>query len=123
MREIVTPAMVRRIAEAGRSGRILAVNTTNVDDGSQRVWNLVTEAQRAVETDDVDRIHRIMLASAGIPGAFPFRVIDDELYVDGGVTGNILYGGRVREEQLAQAGAVGRERRTARGTAPRARCA
>jgi hypothetical protein len=98
MREIVTPAMVRRIAEAGRSGRLLAVNTTNVDDGSQRVWNLVAEARRAVETDDVDRIHRIMLASAGIPGAFPFRVIDDELYVDGGVTGNIIYGGRVKEE-------------------------
>ena len=39
-----------------------------------------------------------MLASAGIPGAFPFRLIDDELYVDGGVTGNIIYGGRVKEE-------------------------
>src|SRR5215218_4149594 len=75
MREIVTLAMVRRIAEAGRDGRILAV-----------------------ETDDVDRIHRIMLASAGIPGAFPFRVINDELYVDGGVTGNIIYGGRVKED-------------------------
>ena len=98
MREIVTLAMVRRLAEAGRDGRILAVNTTNVDDASQRVWNLVAEAQRAVETDDVDRIHRIMLASAGIPGAFPFRVINDELYVDGGVTGNIIYGGRVKEE-------------------------
>jgi len=98
MREIVTLALVRRIAEAGRDGRILAVNTTNVDDGSQRVWNLVVEAQRAVETDDVDRIHRIMLASAGIPGAFPFRVINDELYVDGGVTGNIIYGGRVKED-------------------------
>jgi hypothetical protein len=98
MREIVTLAMVRRIAEAGRDGRILAVNTTNVDDASQRVWNLVAEARRAVETDEVDRIHRIMLASAGIPGAFPFRVINDELYVDGGVTGNIIYGGRVKED-------------------------
>jgi hypothetical protein len=98
MREIVTLALVQRVAEAGRGGRILAVNTTNVDDASQRVWNLVTEARRAVETDDVDIIHRIMLASAGIPGAFPFRVINDELYVDGGVTGNIIYGGRVKED-------------------------
>jgi hypothetical protein len=98
MREIVTLALVRRVAEAGGDGRILAVNTTNVDDGSQRVWNLVAEARRAVETNDVDRIHRIMLASAGIPGAFPFRLINDELYVDGGVTGNIIYGGRVKEE-------------------------
>jgi predicted acylesterase/phospholipase RssA len=44
-------------------------------------------------------VYRILLASAGIPGAFPFREIDGSLYVDGGVTGNILYGGRVREEQ------------------------
>lgn len=98
MRGIITPAMVRRVAAAGRDGRILAVNTTNIDDGSQRVWNLVAEAQHAVETNDVDRVHRIMLASAGIPGAFPFRVINDEMYVDGGVTGNIIYGGRVKEE-------------------------
>ena len=34
-----------------------------------------------------------MLASAGIPGAFPFRMIDDELYVDGGVTGNMSTAG------------------------------
>ena len=40
-----------------------------------------------------------MLASAGIPGAFPFRMIDDELYVDGGVTGNIVYGGRISEDR------------------------
>ena len=39
-----------------------------------------------------------MLASAGIPGAFPFRIIDGQLYVDGGVTGNIIYGGRIAEE-------------------------
>src|SRR5207244_207960 len=56
MRAIVTLALVRRVAEAGGDGRILAVNTTNVDDGSQRVWNLVAEARRAVETNDVDRI-------------------------------------------------------------------
>jgi predicted acylesterase/phospholipase RssA len=63
------------------------------------VWDVGREAQRAVDSGNVDRVHRILLASAGIPGAFPFREIDDTLYVDGGVTGNILYGGRVREEQ------------------------
>ena len=39
-----------------------------------------------------------LLASAGIPGAFPFRMIDQQLYVDGGVTGNITYGGRFAED-------------------------
>ena len=82
----------------GQGQRILAVNTTNVDDGSQRVWNLVAEARRAVETNDVDPIHRIMLASAGIPGAFPFRLIDDELYVDGGVTGTSSTAGGSRRK-------------------------
>jgi predicted acylesterase/phospholipase RssA len=37
-------------------------------------------------------MRRILLASAAVPGAFPPRVIDGSLYVDGGVTGNILYG-------------------------------
>jgi hypothetical protein len=44
-----------------------------------------------------------MLASAGIPGALPFRIIDQELYVDGGVTGNIQYGGRRGEENTLPA--------------------
>jgi hypothetical protein len=89
---------MRPNATAGADGRLLAVNTTNLDEATSRVFDLVAEAQRAVETGQVDRVHNIMLASAGIPGAFPFRIIDDELYVDGGVTGNIIYGGRIAEE-------------------------
>src|SRR5262249_52441130 len=42
---------------------------------------------------------QILLASSGIPAAFPFREIDGSIYVDGGVTGNILYGGGTREDQ------------------------
>jgi predicted acylesterase/phospholipase RssA len=99
MRARVDLALLRRIADAHRAGRILLVNTTDIDDGGMWVWDVGREAQRAVETGTVDRVYRILLASAGIPGAFPFREIDGSLYVDGGVTGNILYGGRVREEQ------------------------
>jgi patatin-like phospholipase len=99
MRARVDLALLRRIADATRAGRVLLVNTTDIDDGGMWVWDLGREAQRAVETGNVDRVYRILLASAGIPGAFPFREIDGSLYVDGGVTGNILYGGRVREEQ------------------------
>ena len=98
MREKIDLALITRLAEAGQDGRMLVVNTTNVDDSTGRVWDLVAEAQRVRTTGDVDRVHRILLASSGIPGAFPFREIDNELYVDGGVTGNILYGGRLREE-------------------------
>jgi Patatin-like phospholipase len=98
MREHITLEKLRRIAQAGADGRLLAVNTTDLDTGTSRVFDLVTEAQQAVNSGQVDRIHNIMLASAGIPGAFPFRIIDDQLYVDGGVTGNIIYGGRIAEE-------------------------
>jgi hypothetical protein len=95
--------MLRRVAKAGTDGRILMVNTTNVDLGTSHVFNLVAEAQRAVESGQLDRFHNIVLASAGIPGAFPFRMIDDGLYVDGGVTGNIYYGGRGGEENALPA--------------------
>jgi hypothetical protein len=95
MRRHITMDMVRRIAKAGADGRMLVVNTTNLDDAGPRVFDLVEEAQRAADSGELERIHNIMLASAGIPGAFPFRIIDQELYVDGGVTGNILYGGRL----------------------------
>ena len=98
MREHITLEKLRRIAQAGADGRLLAVNTTDLDTGTSRVFDLVAEAQRAINSGEVDRIHNIMLASAGIPGAFPFRIIDDQLYVDGGVTGNIIYGGRIAED-------------------------
>ena len=98
MRDHINLDKLRQIAKAGADGRLLAVNTTNLDVGQSRVFDLVAEAQRAVASGDVDRIHNIMLASAGIPGAFPFRIIDDQMYVDGGVTGNIIYGGRIAEE-------------------------
>jgi predicted acylesterase/phospholipase RssA len=54
--------------------------------------------ERDVESGSSDRVHQILLASSGIPGAFPFREIDGSIYVDGGVTGNLLYGGARRTE-------------------------
>ena len=99
LRARVDLAMIRRIADASRQGRFLLVNTSDVDDGSSWVWDVGSEAQRAVDSGDVERVHRILLASSGIPRAFPFREIDGALYVDGGITGNILYGGATREER------------------------
>jgi Patatin-like phospholipase len=103
MRSHITMDLVRRVASAAADGRLVAVNTTNLDNGTSRVFDLGAEARRAVAENKLERIHNVMLASAGIPGAFPFRMIDDELYVDGGVTGNIVYGGRITEDQSLQA--------------------
>jgi hypothetical protein len=99
MRERIDLQMVKRLAEAGQDGRLLVVNTTNVDNGDMRAWDVVAEAQRSLQAGNVDRVHRILLASSGIPGAFPYREIDGEMYVDGGITGNILYGGRLGEKE------------------------
>ena len=94
----VTREMVQKIADAGSDGRLLAVGTTNLDDSGPRVFDMVAEARRALSGGSTRRIHDIMLASAGIPGAFPHREIDGAMYVDGGITGNILYGGHLTEE-------------------------
>jgi len=77
---------------------LLFVNATNLDDGAQRVFYLVPEARRAMETNDPSRFIRILLASSGVPGAFPYREIDGAMYVDGSVTANMIYDGHLPEE-------------------------
>lgn len=98
LRKTVDATMVRKLAETSKDGRLLAVNTTTLDDGGSLVFDLVHEARAATQSGNLDRIHDIMLASAGIPGVFPFRLIDGEMLVDGGVTGNIIYGGRLADK-------------------------
>jgi predicted acylesterase/phospholipase RssA len=90
--------MLERIAAEAPSGRALLVNTTNIDLGEMRAWDLVAEARIALTRDDDSYFHRILLASAGIPAVFPARSIGDYLYVDGAITGNILYAGRTGEK-------------------------
>ncbi len=98
LRETVDLDLVTRIAQEGGDGRLLAVNTTNLDAAAPQGFDLVAEAELAVRTGSLDRLHSVMLASAGIPGAFPYREIDGQMFVDGGVTANIIYGGRLGEE-------------------------
>jgi hypothetical protein len=98
LRAALDRRMIERIAATADSNRELVVNTTNIDFGDMHAWDMVAEANAALATDNEDRVHRILLASAGIPAVFPARGIGDYLYVDGAITGNILYGGRAPEE-------------------------
>ena len=91
--------MLERIAAQEPTGRSLLVNTTNVDFGDMHAWDIIAEARSAVTGNNEERVHEILLASAGIPGFFPARGIDQYLFVDGAITGNILYGGRAREDE------------------------
>ena len=97
MRAKLDQPMLERIVAQGKSGRSLLVNTTNIDLGEMHAWDITAEAQAAIASHNEERVYSILLASAGIPAVFPARSIYGYLYVDGAITGNILYGGRVRE--------------------------
>ena len=94
----VDRALLERIVAEGAKGRALLVNTTNVDLGDNRVWDLTAEAKAALAGDE-EHVRRLLLASAGIPAVFPARGIGEYLYVDGAITGNIIYGGETREAE------------------------
>ena len=98
LRGSIDRAMLERIVAEGAKGRALLVNTTNVDLGDNRVWDLIAEAKHSLAGDE-EHLRRVLLASAGIPAVFPARGIGDYLYVDGAITGNIIYGGETRENQ------------------------
>jgi predicted acylesterase/phospholipase RssA len=103
MRNAMDRQMVERIAKEDGSGRLLAVNTTNVDLGDMHPWDIIAECKTALAQNDMNHVHRILLASAGIPGIFPAQDIGPYLYVDGAITGNILYGSRTKEDQTLAA--------------------
>jgi predicted acylesterase/phospholipase RssA len=99
LRTALDRSMIERIAAEASNNRTLLVNTTNIDLGDLRVWDIVAEARMALASNDEDHVRAILLASAGIPAVFPARGIGDYLFVDGAITGNILYAGRTREEE------------------------
>jgi hypothetical protein len=98
MRKSLDRPLLERIAGQAGNGRTLLVNTTNIDLGDMQAWDVVAETKAALAADNFDRVYSVLLASAGIPAIFPARDIGDYLYVDGAITGNILFGGRAREE-------------------------
>lgn len=87
---VIDEAFIRRMAEESRAGKLLMTSATDLDLGRQRFWSLGVEAEEAVESGHFGRMHRILLASAAIPAAFPPIEIDGGLYADGGVTANVL---------------------------------
>ena len=94
--EVISDKFIERVAEQSAQGRVLLINTTNLDDGSPQPFRWGREAQAAVAAHDPTKLRNILLASSGIPGAFPPREIDGSIYVDGAVTSNIIYGGNAR---------------------------
>jgi hypothetical protein len=96
IRKHITADLLRRIAKAGPtagSWRLTRPTSTQARRGCSTWWQ--SPASRRLGTGRPRSQHHARLR--GFP-AFPFRIIDDELYVDGSVTGNIIYGSRIAEK-------------------------
>ena len=91
IQKYVTPRVMNELATEFRKGRQLNVATTNLDAGRPVIWNL-GEIAASGQPRALELIHKILLASASIPVAFPPVLIEveaqgrkfDELHVDGG---------------------------------------
>ncbi len=83
--------MLTAIAREYDKGRLLLIGTTNLDVQRPVIWNIGAIAASG-RPGALDLFHKILLASASIPGAFPPVLIDveagrrryQEMHVDGG---------------------------------------
>lgn len=93
----VTPDMLKEIAAEYAKGRLLLVATTNLDSRQAVIWNM-TKIAASGKPEALKLFHKIMLASAAIPGAFPPAMIDveaggkhyQEMHVDGGAMAQVF---------------------------------
>ena len=105
--EYLDEAMLVAIARAHGEGRLLLIGSTDLDAQTPVIWNIGAIASSG-HPRALDTIHRILLASAAIPGAFPPVMFDvtidgrphQEMHVDGGTfVQAFLYPGVVTQER------------------------
>jgi predicted acylesterase/phospholipase RssA len=108
--KFVDDKFLAAVAEAYRRGRFLFIGTTNLDAQQPVIWNMGAIAA-ANTPESADLFHRIMLASASIPGAFSPVMIDvevdgrqyQEMHVDGGTMAQVfLYPSAISSEMDAR---------------------
>jgi len=93
----VTQEVLDAIAAEYGKGRILLVGTVNLDARRAVIWN-VTKIAATHRPDALSLVHKILLASAAIPGTFPPVMIDveengkpyQEMHVDGGTATQVF---------------------------------
>jgi predicted patatin/cPLA2 family phospholipase len=86
-----TEALMEKVAAEYQKGRLLAIQTTDLDAGRPVFWNIGAIAASG-RPEALELIRHILLASAAIPAAFPPVLFDvevngkryQELHVDGG---------------------------------------
>lgn len=97
IRHHVDDEVIAAIAAEHARGRRLFIGTTDLDHSRPRIWDIGAIAANG-HPSAKDLVHKIMLASASIPGAFPpVRIgvvaegkVYDELHVDGGTTAQVF---------------------------------
>ncbi|HKS87097.1 MAG TPA: patatin-like phospholipase family protein [Pseudolabrys sp.] len=94
----VDTAMIQKIAEEYRKGRLLFVLTTNLDQSRPVIWNVgAIAASNSPQARDL--IVNVLLASASIPAVFPPVMLDvtiggekrQEMHVDGGTVAQVFF--------------------------------
>lgn len=114
----ITQQLLDDIATEFAKGRLLFIGTTNLDAREPVYWNMGALASRK-DPAALELFHKITLASAAIPGAFPPVLIDvtvdgqryQEMHVDGGATRQVfLYPRRVHLAEIARAKGDARRR-------------
>ncbi len=89
----IDPHVMARIAEEYGKGRVLLMQTTDLDAGYPVIWNIGAIAEVGTP-EALNVIRHVMLASASIPAAFPPVMFDveagggayQEMHVDGGAS-------------------------------------
>ena len=116
----VDERMMARIAQEYERGRLLVIQTTDLDAGYPVLWNIGAIAKSG-SPEALSLIRHIMLASASIPAAFPPVMFDveakgepyQEMHVDGGAVSQAFLVPPSVDPHIAQAAAGFRGRKTA----------
>jgi hypothetical protein len=93
----VDAQMVAAIAREYGRGRLLLIGTTNLDSERPVIWNIGAIAASG-KPGAIELIHKVLLASAAVPGVFPPVMIDvdvdgqhfQEMHVDGGAVAQMF---------------------------------
>lgn len=85
--ETLDPSLVTAIAAGHAANRSLLIGATNLDTGIGETFDIGRAAGRP---GAVPCIREALLASAAIPGLFPPRNIDGDLYADGGLRQHVF---------------------------------
>jgi len=92
IRKGISKQLVQEIGKQSTSNKLLLIGATNLDYGVMRVW----DASNIAASEPVDSARELitdrLIASAAIPGAFPPVNIDNNLYVDGGASMQVVSG-------------------------------